>query len=78
MDENWSSGKSFKTFTNYYIFVQFFVILVSRLLSFSISESSDVCFLAGLVYVICWSATVVLSFSFNSLYCLSGFFLLSY
>ena len=36
----------------------------------------DFCVLAGIVQVICWSGRVRLSFSVNSLNCISGFVLL--
>ena len=37
-----------------------------------------VCVLAGIVQLICWSVTVLLSFSFNSLNCVSGLVLLCF
>ena len=40
--------------------------------SFSFSIDDFVCVLAGIVQLICWSGRVSLSFSFNSLNCISG------
>ena len=46
--------------------------------SFSFSFFDDFCVLAGNVQLICWSGKVRLSFSFNSLNCISGLVLLCF
>ena len=64
--------KSFKSFSNEYIFVQF---VCFSIISFSFFFKYF-CVLAGIFQFICWSGRVLLSFSFNILNCNSGHFLL--
>ena len=55
-------------------------IFLFRFDCFSFSKFFDdfVCVLAGIVQFICWSGRVRLSFSFNSLNCISGLVLLCF
>ena len=63
--------KSFESFSNDFVFCLVLILLVSQFFD-------DFCVMAGIVQLIRWSGRVRLSFSFNSLNCISGLVLLCF